>query len=86
MKRQDSKGVGRNGVRRKVAKARSQREKAISADAACQEDWRKGIEYFVAVVKESRGEAAIASVGMEVSVDAECSSTAVCLACVEAVV
>lgn len=51
----------------KVTEARKQREKTVLAEEACKEGWRKGVEYFRAVVKERLGGAAVATAGMEVS-------------------
>ncbi|CAB1113286.1 unnamed protein product [Ectocarpus sp. CCAP 1310/34] len=52
LKRQSNRGVRRAEALRKLAKHRSQLEKAALAATACKAGWEKGVEYFRAVVKE----------------------------------
>lgn len=69
LKRQSNKGVRRTEALRKLAKQRTQLEKAALAASACKAGWEKGVEYFRAVVKECRSAVAATSAGLDVSVD-----------------
>ncbi|CAN0324814.1 unnamed protein product [Ectocarpus sp. 4 AP-2014] len=68
LKRQSNKGVRRKEALRKLAKHRSQLEKAALASAACNEGWEKGVEHFRAVAKECDAVAATFA-GIEETMD-----------------
>ena len=59
----------RSEALRKLAKHRSQLEKAAVAAIACKVGWEKGVEYFRAVAKECQSAVAATSAGLDVSVD-----------------
>ncbi|CAM9148621.1 unnamed protein product [Ectocarpus sp. 4 AP-2014] len=67
--RQGNKGVRRKEALRKLAKHRSQLEKAALESAACKEGWEKGVEYFRAVAKECESAVAATSAGIEETMD-----------------
>ncbi|CAN0542521.1 unnamed protein product, partial [Ectocarpus sp. 12 AP-2014] len=69
LKRQSNRGVRRAEALRKLAKHRSQLEKAALAATACKAGWEKGVEYFRAVVKECRSAVAATSAGLDESMD-----------------
>ncbi|CAN0267125.1 unnamed protein product, partial [Ectocarpus sp. 4 AP-2014] len=69
LKRQSNRAVRRKEALRKLAKHRSQLEKAALASAACKEGWEKGVEYFRAVAKECESAVAATSAGIEETMD-----------------
>ncbi|CBJ31690.1 hypothetical protein Esi_0274_0025 [Ectocarpus siliculosus] len=69
LKRQSNRGVCGKEALRKLAKHRSQPEKASLASAACKAGWEKGLEYFRAVAKECNGAVAATSAGLEETID-----------------
>ncbi|CAB1109141.1 unnamed protein product [Ectocarpus sp. CCAP 1310/34] len=68
LKRQSNRGVGRKEALRKLAKHRSQLEKAAAASAACRSGWERGQDYFRAVIKECQSAVAATSAGLNESV------------------
>ncbi|CAB1120910.1 unnamed protein product [Ectocarpus sp. CCAP 1310/34] len=68
LKRQSNRGVGRKEALRKLAKHRSQLEKAAAASAACRSGWERGQDYFRAVIKECQFAVAVSSAGLNESV------------------